>query len=155
MIRRAARLAAAVAVSAPVALLVRAALPDRLDVRTDIVGYPIHRNFDVYGLFRNYYVATLLFPVLTLAVYAGLARWGSWPRSVRGRPRPPVDDPPAEPPGWHAPKAAAGRLVFTGVVVGLAVALIVEPSRLFWLLAGAVAAGYAAMVAAAGAGLRA
>ena len=155
MIPRAARLAVAVPVAAAVAVLVRWALPEGLDLRTDIVGYPIHRNFDVYGLFRNYY-AVLLVPVVAVAVDAGLGRWSRRRRpgqAVDRPPRPPVGDPAPDQEAWSAPKAAAGRLLFAGAVAGLAAALAVQPSEQFWLLVGFMALGYVVLVTVTGAAL--
>jgi hypothetical protein len=50
-----------------------------LEVQTDIVGYPIFANFNVFNYFTQYYVAILCFPLLTLLLYELLAR--IWPGS--------------------------------------------------------------------------
>lgn len=54
-------------------------VPQRLSVVTDIVGYPIHSNYDCYVPFYRYYLAVLLFPACALALYHAIGK--RWPRS--------------------------------------------------------------------------
>ncbi|HET7489594.1 MAG TPA: hypothetical protein VFJ85_16825 [Acidimicrobiales bacterium] len=146
---RAVRLAVAVAVGAAVTAAGRLALPDRLRVHTDVVGYPIFADFNVFGLFRNFEFAALVFPGLVLAVYVVAGRLAGCPSgALRRRDRtPPADDPLVV----DAGRGAVGRILFSGAVVGLELAFALRAERRFWTLVAAVAVAYAGAVALAGA----
>ncbi|HET9157132.1 MAG TPA: hypothetical protein VFN91_10730, partial [Myxococcaceae bacterium] len=51
-----------------------------LEIQTDIIGYPIHANFNSFNYFTQYYITILCFPVLALLLYALIGRL--WPRSA-------------------------------------------------------------------------
>jgi hypothetical protein len=62
------------------------ALRRPLSVSTDIVGYPIHANFNSFNYFNQYYISILIFPLATLVIYELLGRtWArsSWPDGAR------------------------------------------------------------------------
>ena len=49
-------------------------VPEDLDVRTDIVGYPTYANFNINRYFWAYGFAVVLFPLLTFGIYLALTR---------------------------------------------------------------------------------
>jgi len=71
---RAALLVGSAAVSAALAALVWSQLPQRLNVHTDIVGYPEAADFNIERYFWAYGLVAGLFPFLTLAIYLVLRR---------------------------------------------------------------------------------
>jgi hypothetical protein len=71
---RAALLVASAAVAAGLAALVWSQLPQQLNVRTDIVGYPEAADFNIERYFWAYGLVAGLFPFLTLALYLLLRR---------------------------------------------------------------------------------
>ena len=140
------RLGVAAGVAALVSLVVRSSLPEGLHVRTDVVGYPIHRNFDVYGYFRTYDVVVVLFPLLTLAACVALGwRPASGPRSGGIREVCQLSTAEAVP-GEASTRAGLGRSLFVGAVIGLEVAFILQVSRWFWLVVVACATGYTVVI---------
>jgi hypothetical protein len=58
--------------------------PDRLDVETDIIGYPIHSDFNVYRYVWAYVAAVLVLPGVAAALFVGLSRVGPWRRTGAG-----------------------------------------------------------------------
>lgn len=72
------RVTAAIFGAAAIAALARTRMAQELDVATDIVGYPSHSDFNIYGYFATFTCAALLFPALAYAFDVGLARvfWG-------------------------------------------------------------------------------
>jgi hypothetical protein len=72
--RLGARLFLAVCVAGAVGLMVTAALPRHLDVRTDVVGSPIVHDFNVGRYWQTYLVWVTLVPVLGLVAYVLLPR---------------------------------------------------------------------------------
>ncbi len=70
------------------ATLLWRAVPDRLSVSTDIVGYDIFNDYDIYRYSYGYYFFALLFPVLSISFYLALAWKG--PLRYRGAGRGPV-----------------------------------------------------------------
>ena len=144
----------AVVVSGAVCLLARLSFPDDLDVRTDVVGYPIHSNFNVFGYFQTFYILVVAFPLGVLAVYhlLSLRRRRHRPPPLRPHrlaPSPSIDiDEPGSPqPARHA----AGRVLFNGAVAGLALTQVVEPSTRFWPMVALAALLFTGLVAAAAA----
>ena len=71
---RAALLVDSATVSAALAALVWSQLPQRLNVHTDIVGYPEAADFNIERYFWAYGLVAGLFPFLTLAIYLVLRR---------------------------------------------------------------------------------
>jgi hypothetical protein len=124
------RVAIAVLVAGGVTAAVIASLSGPLNVKADVIGYPIFANFNPYIYSRAYYLIVGLFPILALLTFFGLTRVGhrvglATPPS-RGRVRP-VATPGAadasldpEPSIWST-IAAAARLVIVGAVLGLEV----------------------------------
>jgi len=45
-----------------------------LDVRTDVIGYPVFKDFNVYNYFNAYYLIVGLFPLAALLLFLGLTR---------------------------------------------------------------------------------
>lgn len=60
-----------------------------LRTTTDIVGYPVYSNFNVDGLFHQFYAHLILLPILAFAIYRLIAR--------RLPPAPTLSPPPARP----------------------------------------------------------
>ena len=123
-------------------------VPEDLDVRTDIVGYPTYANFNINRYFWAYGFVVGLFPLLTFSIYLGLTRiFGR-----RGQPREPIPAPLERmeiAPAARARTAllvGAGRTLLVGGVLGLETVIIVEAGddkRLFAL----TMIGYGAAVA--------
>jgi hypothetical protein len=141
--------ALASAVAATAAYAIWRQLPDELDVRTDIVGYPIHSNFNGSRYFWLYWLIVGFVPVLTLVLFLILRR--VIPRTtIAGTPRyrQPAEEVPL-PPASHTEVVAVGiaRLLFVGAIFGLEIAIwMSESSR--WILAIGipVMVGYAAVL---------
>ena len=149
------RVLIAVAISATVTALITSRLPRKLDVSTDVVGYPIAANFNVNRYLWVYVLWVAFFPLAALAIDLGLARLtrDRSPRPTSARESRPVADDKASPfDGWAV---AMIRTAFVGLVLGLEVAMaysLEESGFLFALLAvlvlyAAVAAGVAALAA--------
>jgi hypothetical protein len=120
-----------VAVAAAITAALVGRLPHTLDVRTDIVGYPIHSNFSVNRYLLVYALWGAFFPVLAVAIDLALARL------ARGRlpgatwPSPPESDKSLTPAAWAIPATAIARAAFVGAVFGVGGALLagVEGAR--------------------------
>ena len=117
-----------------------AALPDDLDVKTDIVGYPTYANFNINSYFWAYGITVVVFPLTTFGIYLALTRVLAPAQGPRG-PLPPLLErvetvPPAR--SWRAPLVAAGRTLLVGGVLGLEIAIIVAFARPLALLVGSV-----------------
>ncbi len=116
---RALRFVVATLLAAALAYVVYLRLPAELDVTTDIVGYPIHSNFNIDRYFHLYYLGTVFIPIVTLLIYLALQRVVplSLPRLVIQSPR----DRVAALPGSKA-QSAVGRLwraAFVGFVIAV------------------------------------
>jgi hypothetical protein len=115
---------AAFVVSGMAALAIWTQLPRELHVRTDIVGYPIHSNFNSYLYFWRYWLLAGFVPLATLALFLLasklIPRGAAWrgPRALAPTPEPPAVEP------THADLVAAGigRTMFVGGVLGLELA---------------------------------
>src|SRR6266849_4783011 len=112
------RFGISIAVSAAVTAFVFWLLPRRLSVVTDVVGHPIHSNFNYKPYFWRYYLGVLFAPALAAAVYhfVGL-RWPQWrwPDSA-ARPAPEVVD---EPPRRTVVLEQGRRALAVGATFGL------------------------------------
>jgi len=124
-------------------------LPEELDVRTDIVGYPIHSNFNINRYFWLYWLIAGFVPVVTLAVFLVLRR--VVPRGEvlrRQRPREPAVEEPL--PALSGRKLAAvgiARVAFVGAIFGLETAFAMSKGSGWVVSIGfPVVAGYAALV---------
>ena len=62
---------AAVLISAGLTTLAILALWGALEVKTDVVGYPVFKDFNVDNYFTAYYLTIGLFPLLALLIFAG------------------------------------------------------------------------------------
>ena len=71
---RAALLVASAGIAAALAALVWSQLPHRLNVHTDIIGYPEAANFNIERYFWAYGLVAGFFPFLTLALYLLMRR---------------------------------------------------------------------------------
>jgi hypothetical protein len=124
-------MALSVVAAAGVAYAVRQALPDELRVRTDVVGHPIHADFNVYGYFHTFYAAALLFPALAFAFDALAARVlqrQPWWR----RPEGPAEPLPAwEPAPGHLARVAGllAHAIVLGAILGAGVAWRWDPTH--------------------------
>ncbi len=153
-----ARLLIAAGLGSLVAWAIWAAFPARLPDTTDIIGFPIHSNFNVEQYFRLYWIVVLIFPLATIATYGVLRaveRRFALPDAERARypERIPTDETaPAE-----ARSGIVGvlRICFVGLVFGLASAIIANAGSGWLLEVGVLAAlAYAAVVLGAAALLR-
>jgi hypothetical protein len=135
-------------------------LPQQLDVRTDIVGYPIHSNFNSNLYFWRYWLLAGFLPLATLGLFVLLTkvirRGDAWRRPrARG---PSSEAPVSQPTRWQAVATAIGRTLFVGAIFGLETAIAVF-QKSSWILAVGlpVTVGYtllASLVALAAARLR-
>ncbi len=129
-----------------------------LNVRTDVIGYPIFANFNPYNYYWTYGLTVGFFPIAALLIFIALTRVG--PRlglavpPPRGRLRPlvpPVEADPAlaEEPflteDWVAKRHAVAvvRVAFVGAVLGLEVGI---ASNHLWLSLLLVVLGYGAAI---------
>jgi hypothetical protein len=69
-VRRAVALVVAVVGAGAACVALRKAYPDALAGRTDVVGYPTYADFNIRVYFVNYFLVVLVFPALTLLLYA-------------------------------------------------------------------------------------
>ena len=70
------RVLLAVLVAAGLTMLAILAAWGPLDVKTDVVGYPVFNDFNVNNYFTAYYLAIGLFPLAALLLFWGLTRLG-------------------------------------------------------------------------------
>jgi hypothetical protein len=156
----------AVTFSAAVVAAVRAGIPHQLEVSTDIVGYPIFFNFNIERLVQQYYLLTVVFPVLALLAYLALARatvrLGMLDRSPAASFWPPEGVGPA-PSGLDghavlnasAGLAAIGPPLAVGALFGIEAAIVLGgTARTSWLILAGVAFAYAGCAVGAAGGLR-
>jgi hypothetical protein len=138
--RAAVRFAIAVVLSAAGALAWARALPRRLEITTDIVGYPTHAGFDPYPNFQRFYLAVVFFPVCAFLLHALIGR--AWPRSDWPvRPTEPQERVAA----WVPARQLASVLV-TGTAFGIGVMLVGRGGRPFLAGVAVVAVAYAALL---------
>ena len=94
-----------------------------LDVRTDVVGYPIYANFNVNRYVWVYALWAVFFPVVALGIDLALSRvtrrrlpqadWASTPRPPEA----------AAPAAWATPAIGVIRTAFVGAVLGVEAAI--------------------------------
>ena len=77
--------------AALLSLLAFELVPDDLDVRTDIVGYPTYANFNVNRYFWAYGFTVVLFPLLTFGIFLALTRVFAHSEGPRGPIPPPLE----------------------------------------------------------------
>ncbi|MDQ6947971.1 MAG: hypothetical protein M3256_17320 [Actinomycetota bacterium] len=139
----------AVVITAVIALRI----PRVPQIRTDIVGYPIHQAYNPNRATDAYFLGIAVFPVLTLLLYLALTKLATrvgWMDMVRRAPATgrPIEDDENNTTGELF--GAAGRTLAVGGAFGLEAAIIVgggvDESRLLGL---SVVVLYAALVAAA------
>jgi hypothetical protein len=113
-----------VVIAAGVAAILVSRLSRRLDVHTDIVGYPVYSNFDINRYFWVYAIWAVVFPLLAVGIDVALAQLtrnrlpqATWP--VRS------DEPPTSP-NWSVPATELVRVSFVGLVFGIGAALLVD-----------------------------
>ncbi|MEK6252738.1 MAG: hypothetical protein AABM43_12575 [Actinomycetota bacterium] len=133
-----------------------------LDVHTDVVGYPVFKDFNVFNYFTAYYLVIGFFPLAALALFLGLTRLAprfglaAPPQRERLRPVPSApdegsplaSDPPlAEESETRRRAICAGRVGFVGALLGLEAGIAADA---IWacLAAGIAAYGLAAVLAA-------
>jgi hypothetical protein len=115
-----------------------------LDVKTDVIGYPVFKDFNVYNYFNSYYLIVGLFPLAALLIFLGLTRLaprlGLAAPLKRGPLRPafrPAEDRPrlaAEQPLTEAPQVrrrvvSAARVGLVGAVIGLETGIVINSLR--------------------------
>ncbi len=142
------RFCVALNVAALAAFLGFELVPEDLDVRTDIVGYPTYANFNVNRYFWAYGFAVVVFPLLTFGIYLALTRAFARSREPRGPIPPPLERIEANPRATSSTAAlvAGSRVLLVGGVVGLEAAISSDlaNNKVLFVLA---ALGYAATVA--------
>ena len=115
----------AFAVAGIAAYLIWTHLPEQLDVRTDIVGFPIHSNFNPYVYFWRYWLLVAFIPLVGLALVLIQTKLipggGAW----RGRRAlAPAPEPEAvEPAHWQVIATGVGRTLFVGAIFALELAI--------------------------------
>lgn len=156
------RVAVAVFVAAGLTTIAIVALWTPLDVRTDVVGYPVFRDFNINNYFTAYYLVIGFFPLAAVLLFLGLTRLA--PRIGLAVPGPQGSLRPAtpgveegsplvgEPPLEEASEAkrllaCAGRVAFVGGVLGLEAGV---AANSIWrgLVIGSLAYGFTAVLAA-------
>ena len=145
------------AIAALAAYAVWTELPEELDVRTDIVGYPIYSNFNIDRYFWLYYLVAGFVPLITLAVLLVLRRVIPRVEALpRRRRRSPEEEAPLAP-ASHNEIAAVGvaRVLFVGSIFGLETAIALSRES-YWVYAIGlpVTVGYALLASLAALGLR-
>lgn len=113
-----------VALAGALAWVVYGALPDELDVRTDIVGYPTFANFNINGYVWAYGLTVVLLPLVALALYLVLTRAFVGPQGPRGpipRPLGCVEPVPVAT-GWKELGVSTSRTLLVGTVLAFEVA---------------------------------
>jgi hypothetical protein len=130
------RVGIAVLVSAAITALAIVAIWGPLDVKTDVVGFPVFTDFNVLNYYRAYYLAIGFFPIAALGLFLLLTRFA--PRLGLAAPpsrgglrtllRAPGEEPvlAAEQPLGEAPESkrravGAARIAFVGLVVAFEV----------------------------------
>ena len=73
-------------------------VPEELDVRTDIVGYPTYANFNINRYFWAYGLTVVLFPLLVFGIYVALTRIFARSNGPRGPVLPPLEQVEEVPP---------------------------------------------------------
>jgi hypothetical protein len=142
---KAPRLALSLGLAGSLSIALYNLLPRGLSISTDIVGYPIHKNFNIERYFERYYLLVYVFPVLALALYHWLSRGG--PRRLE-QPPTGVGAMPAQPlatTGRVLSQLARGAVVGAMLGVTLAVLLRSEGSA-FWTTVGLSLLGYAGVL---------
>ena len=115
-----------------------------LDVHTDVVGYPIFNDFNVYNYFNAYYLIVGLFPVAALLIFLGLTRWAPRlglaappkrgplrpaPRAEEDRPRLAAEQPLTAAPQIRRRVVIAAHVGLVGAVIGLETGIVVNSLR--------------------------
>ncbi len=156
------RALAAVLISAAATTLAIVAAWGPLDVHTDVIGYPIFKDFNYDNYFNAYYLVVGFFPIAALLLFLGLTRLA--PRiglavpGPRGSLRPSTPGPEepsplaSEPPLSEASETrrwvvCAARIGFVGAVLGLETGITVDSIRPGFA-AGVAAYALAAVLAA-------
>jgi hypothetical protein len=105
--------------------------PDRLDVRTDVIGYPIHADFNIYAYFRLFTSLAILLPGLAFAIDALAARV-LWHRPLWRIPPAPAEDLPDHDP-WRGrvnrPLALGAHGAILGAVGGAGLSWLARPEH--------------------------
>jgi hypothetical protein len=98
-------------------------LPRKLDIQTDVVGYPIFADFNIYMYFWAYHLTLLFLPVATLAIYFLLSRLFPAKRSLvlPSFLTEEAPDKPAPQPGSMVGQWIVrwGSVLIPGIIVGL------------------------------------
>jgi len=120
------RFCVALNVGALLSILAFGLVPEDLDVRTDIVGYPTYANFNVNRYFWAYGFAVVVFPLLTFGIYLALTHVFARAEDPREPIPPPLDRvegaiPPVA--GRRALPVATGRTLLVALVLGLEVTI--------------------------------
>src|SRR5262249_11240541 len=126
-------------------------LPAQLDLRTDIVGYPIHSNYNIELVISVYYLIVVVFPFVSLLLYVALGHASQLlglPSNRCARPLPVVEGALARPRGrGRAALVGAVRAMAVGLAFGVEVAVARNATMAsFWFTVGFVALTYAGVV---------
>ncbi len=145
---RAAILLASAGVAAALVALVFSQLPHRLNVHTDIVGYPEAADFNIERYLWAYGLVAGLFPLLTLVLYLVLRRTLA-PGPARPLGLIPLLDrrAPAAQGDRVSLATSAGRILLVGVALGLEIVIGAGWQGVGGVALAAVATGYGLAVA--------
>jgi hypothetical protein len=156
------RVLAAVLVAGAVTAILTVATWGPLDVRTDVIGYPIFQDFNYENYFTGYYLVIGFFPIASLLLFLGLTRVGPRiglpvppsrgslrPHTPRADPAPALDGEPAISAASREKRwvVAGARIAFVGAVLGLEAGIAFD-SVWLWLALGTAIYACAATLAA-------
>jgi hypothetical protein len=145
------RFVVAVVIAAIITFAIGSSLPRQLATRTDIVGYPIHSDYNIELVTFVYFLIVIVFPLVSLLLYIGLgevSRMLGLPRSSCSRPLPSMEARADPVPGkGRAVLAGAARALTVGVCFGIEAA-VARNARMAssWLTIAFVALTYAGIV---------
>jgi hypothetical protein len=161
------RIAAALLISAAATASAVLLLWGPIDIKTDVIGYPIFANFNPYNYFRLYYLGVVFFPLASLALFLAFTRLGrraEWQPPNPGASLRPPPSRPAVPSGIETGSADSpdaslirrivgfSRVAFIGAILGLEAGIAADA---IWLLPLGIAVyGLLATVAAKALGSR-
>jgi hypothetical protein len=129
------RIVAALLASGAICGLALTLYPDELSVSTDIVGYPIFRDFNSGRYTFEYLLIVVAFPAIAIAAFSTLevlARRRAGRTAMPALPTAAVADPPAPIPAAAA--ASYGKAAAVGLLIAVAIAIAAEASSSWPLL---------------------
>src|SRR5262252_5614273 len=145
------RFVVAVGIAAIIAYAIARSLPTQLATRTDIVGYPIHSNYNIELVMSVYFLLVVVFPLISLLLYVGLGEASNrlgLPRAAAAAPVPMIEarsDPLLG--TGRAFLVGAARALTVGAGFGIEAAVARDATMAsFWFTIALVALTYAGVV---------